>query len=832
MNNLKICLSVLVVFLCCLAYNPVSAQSQSLQSLSGNINVDNVSDAQIKSWMQQAQALGYSDDQLAQMARNKGMSDDQIQKLQQRVDEIRKNEGNTNNTNNTSNLSDTSGRQQSRRINYNDTTRLRRQKDLNNLKSKIFGADLFRNSNSNTFQPDLKLAIPVNYIVGPDDQLHINVYGKSVASWDPVVSPEGEINIKGIGVLNVGGKTIEQVTADIKGKLAASNYAIGKGTSVQVALGNIRSIRVFVQGQVVKPGAYTLSSLSTVIAALYAAGGPGDNGSFRQITLTRNNHKIRTIDLYDYITTGSHKDDITLQDQDVVVVPTYRTHVELTGEVKIPAIFEPLPGETLQDIINFAGGFTDTAYTAKITVIQVSDQQKRIADILENDYKSYVPLSGDKYIVQQILKRFENRVTINGAVFRPGQYELQKGLTISQLIKNAAGLKEDAFMDRGSIIRLNPDNSTQALSFNVKDALNNEPSANFPLQREDIVTISSIFDLHDKYHVTISGEVRKPGDFAYADSMRVGDLIIKAGGFTEGASITRIEVSRRVSDSDPTKLNSQVSQVFPINVDANLKEVGANFILKPFDIVSIYSLPGYETQKQVKVEGEVIYPGYYTIQKKNEKISDILIRAGGLTASADIDGANLKRDNEAASNDTKTKIDTAAINRERIDRLKRLQRAYKDSTNTDSSQLRNNFIGIDLRKILKTPGTGEDLILENGDVLRIPKQLQTVKINGEVLFPSAVVYNGGKSFRDYVLNAGGYSPIALKRGAYIVYPNGTVRGTRKFLFFNVNPRVRPGSEIYVPKKPITKDNLPEFIALTTSIMSMGAILLGVLELRR
>jgi protein involved in polysaccharide export with SLBB domain len=314
--------------------------------------------------------------------------------------------------------------------------------------------------------------------------------------------------------------------------------------------------------------------------------------------------------------------------------------------------------------------------------------------------------------------------------------------------------------------------------------------------------------------------------------MKVADVIIKAGGFTEGASGKRIEVSRRVFDSDPTQLTSKVAQVFTVDVGEELNDQ-SNFTLKPYDIVSIYSLPGYEVQKIVKVEGEVVYPGYYTIQKKNEKISDIIKRAGGLTQSADIEGSSLKRDNAAVLGQDKNKIDTAELKRERQMNLQRLQGDFGSTAKPDTEQLRNNFVGIDLKKIMEKPGGGEDLILENADVLRVPKQQQTVRVNGEVLYPSAIVYTNGKSFRDYVLNAGGYSPQALKRGAYIVYPNGTVKGTTKFLFFNNHPKVKPGSEIYVPKRPPPRGNTgQEILAFTAGLASLGAIILGILNLHK
>lgn len=824
MKYLKFGVFVLVLLICSVAAKPVFAQSIP-QNLS-NVNVNDLSDAQIKQLLQQAQASGLSDAQLLQQARDRGLSADQLQQLQKRITAVRASAAD-----NTANADETDATQPRKLSSPSDTVNKPKQTIANVTRSRIFGADLFRNGNV-TFEPNLKLATPVNYIVGPDDQLNINVYGNSLVNWKLNVSPEGNINIPGVGLLSVAGKTIEQATTSIKSKLAASNYAIGRGTSVQVSLGNIRSIKVIIVGEVVKPGTYTLPSLATVFNALYSASGPNDNGSFRQIEIIRNNRVIRHLDIYDFLVKGDQKDNIGLQDQDIIRVPTYRVRVDMDGEIKHPALFEVLPGETLKDVIRFAGGFTDQAYTSLIKVSQISDQQRRITDVVENDYKNYIPLRGDMYTVERILDRFENRVTINGAVFRPGQYELQKGFTVSQLIQKAAGLKEDAFTGSASITRLKPDNTTEQISFNLS-SLVNKSVPDITLQREDIVNISSIFDLRDQYRVSIKGEVRHAGEFVYADSMSVADLIIKAGGFAEGASAKRIEVARRVSNSDPTSKSSAVAQVFSVNVDAQLKSGDANFVLKPFDIVSVYTLPGYETQRTVKVEGEVLYPGFYTIQKKNEKVSDILARAGGLSASADVDGGTLKRNNVAILGVDKNKVDTTGIAQERIDRLKRLKMSSKDSTNNQNLQLRNNYVGIDLKKILEKPGTSIDLIMEDGDILRIPKQQQIIRVNGEVLYPSAIVYSSGKSFKGYVLNAGGFTPEALKRGAYVVYPNGTVKGTRKFLFFNSHPSVKPGSEIYVPKKPEKKGiSLGEIIGLTSGLASVAAVILGIISLHK
>ena len=838
-RNLIFFWGIFIIIILCLNSNTLFAQS--IPKDLSSVNVDDLSDQQIRQLLQQAQSNGVSDSELLQQAQTRGLPANQVTALQNRIKDIRGKQSSSANNNNSNNPSynnrDSSSISTGRQLNYRpdsisfDTARKRREL-FENFEPKIFGASLFKNQNL-SFTPNLKLATPVNYIVGPDDQLDINVYGNSLVNWKLNVSADGNINIPGVGILNVSGKTIEQATALIKAKLAANNYAIGRGTSVQVSLGNIRSIKVILFGQVVKPGTYTLPSLATVFNALYSAGGPDENGSYRQIEVIRNCRVLKTLDVYDFLIKGDQRNNINLQDQDIIRVPTYRTRVEMAGEVKIPALFEVLPGESLQDVLTYAGGFSDRAYTARIKVTQISDQQRRITDVFENDYKNYIPLRGDKYTIGRIIERYENRVTITGAVFRPGEYELQKGLTISALIKNAAGLKEDAFTGRGVITRLQTDNSTEVIPFNVQNVIN-KTEPDIPLQREDIIHIASIFDLRDKYTISIKGEVRKPGEYAYSENMMVEDLIIRSGGFTEGASKKRLEVARRIDNSDPNSKNSAVAQVFSVNVEPDFKKTDASFKLKPFDIISVYSLPGYEKQKVIKVEGEVLYPGFYTIKKKNEKISDLVARAGGLTASADVDGAALQRSNIAILGVSKNKVDTAALNRERIDRLNRLKKNFRDSTKTvDTVVLRNNYVGIDLKNILSKPGTNIDLLLEDGDVLRIPKQQQIVRVNGEVLFPSAVVYSEGKSFKDYVINAGGFSPSAFKKGAYIVYPNGTVRGSRKFLFFNTRPNVRPGSEIYIPKKPVSRNNTAqEILAFTTAVASLGAIILGVLSLNK
>jgi protein involved in polysaccharide export with SLBB domain len=812
---------ILFVFFFCLQNTTRLIAQTITPSNIGSVKVDELTDSQLQDLMKQAQAAGMSDAQLRSTAIAKGMSEEDANKLQNRINALR-----NNNPNLTVNPANPSG---SRQLNYTPpTTGNVSARDTTKL--EVFGADLFSTGNL-TFEPNLRIATPQNYILGPDDQVIISVYGNSQVEWKPNVSPDGTIQIPGIGPVNVSGKTIEQVRGIITAKLIANRYAIGHGTNVDITLGNIRSISVTLTGEVVKQGTYTISSLSKLFNALYVSGGPTDNGSLRQIKLIRNNQEIKTIDFYDFLLTGSQKDNIRLQDGDVIRVPTYKVRVALSGQVKHPAIFEVLPGETLKNVINFAGGFTDLAYTATIKAIQVTDKERRVTDISSADFSNYIPLRGDQYTVDKILERFENRVSINGAVFRPGQFELEKGLTLSQLIAKAAGLKEDVFASRGYIKRLKPDNTTESIPFDTKGIVT-KTSADIPLQREDIVTIPSIFDLRDNYKVTINGEVRKGGDFAYADNMTVEDLIIQAGGFSEGASSKRIEIARRINNSDPNQKNTPVAQVFVVDVDSQLKFSTSSFTLQPFDEVSVYGLPGFEKQKTVKIEGEVLYPGPYAIITKNERISSLIKRAGGLTAYADIEGGTLKRANDNGGVDlNKSKIDSAQLKQDRIDRLQHLQKTFQDSTGNVMEQVKNDYVGIDLPKILNNPGSDIDLILEEGDVMIIPKQQQLVKVNGQVLFPSSVIYTNSKSLGGYIDNAGGFSPSALRSKAYVVYANGTVKSTHSFLFFKSYPKIKPGSQIIVPKKPQTRGlSAAESVGLLGGLASMGAVIIGIISL--
>ncbi|HEU0125686.1 MAG TPA: SLBB domain-containing protein, partial [Flavobacterium sp.] len=574
-----------------------------------------------------------------------------------------------------------------------------KKEDDGEIQSKIFGSDLFRNGNIK-FEPNLRIATPKSYIIGPDDRLIIDLTGDNERTYNLQVSPEGFINLEFVGRIAVGGLSIEQAISKIRAAMSKTYPALRTGrTSVAINLGNIRSIQITVTGQVVKAGTYTLPSLANVYGTLYVSGGPSQNGSFRNIQVIRNNKVIATIDVYDFLLKGIQQGNIRLQDQDVINIPAYDKRVEISGEVKEAAIFEIKANETLQDVINFAKGFTAEAYTAKIKTFQNTTKERRIRDISAAQYATFQPKNGDKFVVEAILERFENRVEIIGSVFRPGVYALDKGLTLSALIKKADGITEDAFLNRGYINRLNPDKTQYFISFDVAKILSGEEK-DIPLTREDKVTISSIFDLREEYTISIQGEVRAPGTFQFADNLKLEDVIQMAGGLKEGAAPNRIEVSRRIKNTDPNSTSSKTADLFIVNVDENLRVLGEKFEIKPFDIISIRNSEGYSIQKQVKIEGEVLYPGPYTITSKDYRISDLIKRAGGLTPFAYAEGASLKRPGaEKVNPNDKNAINNREEEEKKFLNLERVQeKSIKDKelNKVDEKLVQSDLVGINL----------------------------------------------------------------------------------------------------------------------------------------
>jgi protein involved in polysaccharide export with SLBB domain len=789
-----------------------------------SVKVDELSDATIVEMIKKAESIGYNDTQLEQMAAAQGMKAEEIQKLRLRVEKIRKQGASAN----VGAQSTDNQRQQSDAVGNPD-----KNNEGAGIGPKIFGSDLFRNGNI-TFEPNLRIATPKGYVIGPDDKLLIDLTGDNEVSYNLQVSAEGTISIQYLGRVAVGGLTIEQATSKIKAGLAKTYPSIPSGrTSVAVNLGNIKSVKVTLTGYLVKPGTYTLSSLSTVYNALYASGGPAENGSFRAIQIIRNNKIIATVDVYDFLLKGIQQANVRLQDQDIINVPVYNKRVEIVGEIKRSALFEVKDKETLQDVIDFAGGFSTQAYTARIKAFQNTDKERKIIDIAKSEWSNYFPQNGDKFIVEPILDRFQNRVEIIGAVFRPGVYELEKNLTLKTLIDKSEGLREDAFLNRGYINRLNADNTQALITFDLQKIMAGTAS-DIPLQREDKITINSLFDLKDEYVINIQGEVRAPGAFSFADNMTLESVIQMAGGFREGATPNRIEISRRVKNSDATSSAARTAEVFTVNVNRDLKLDGEPFLLKPFDIISVRNAEGYSVQKQVKLEGEVVYPGVYTIIRKDERISELIKRAGGLTPSAYADGASLKRPGATKVNpNDKNAINVQEEESKKLLNLKRLQESgVKDTLAVEVEQqlIQSDLVGISLVKILKSPLSKQDLIVEDGDVIRVPRTLQTVKVTGEVLNPNSIVYLPGKSLKQYINGAGGFTANARKGGAYIRYANGSAAAVSKFLFFNNYPIVKPGAEILVPKKAEREKISPQaWIGIGTGLASLAAIVVSLLR---
>lgn len=838
MKSKKISL-LLILFTLILNYTAVA------QTNYADIKVDDLTDTQIRQLIQRAESIGFNDSQLEQMAAAQGMKNAEIQKLRLRVEKIRKLDGGSNvnsiykeldrSRKYNDNIKDTIQNQKKVKS-INDNEHLQIIDILEVIKPKIFGSDLFRN-NEITFEPNLRMATPKNYIIGPDDELLIDLTGDNEKDYKLKVSPDGNIRLEYVGLIAVGGLSVEQATSKVRKAMLPTYPGLSSGrTKVAVNLGNIRSIKVVLTGAVTVPGTYTLPSLATVFNALYASGGPNENGSFRKIQVIRNNTIITTIDSYDFLLNGIQRGNIRLQDQDVIHIPVYQDRIEIVGEVKRPALFETKKGETLQDIINFSGGFSSQAYSAKIKILQNTTKERRITDVSKEDFTKYVPVNGDKYIVEAILDRFENRVEIAGAVFRPGQFELDKGLTLKGLINKAEGLTEDAFLYRGSINRLNADNTLSLISFDVSKIMNGT-QADILLHREDKVMISSIFDLQDEFKVSIQGEVRKPGNFNFAKKMHLEDLIQMAGGFKEGATPTKIEISRRAKNSDANSSSARIAEIFVVSIDKNLRLTNQQFILEPFDIVTVRSAEGYSVQRQVKLEGEVLYPGPYTINRKDERISDIIARAGGLTTSAYAEGASLKRPGaEKINPSAKNAINNAEDNKKKLLNLKRVEKTgikeqqmdVKDTLSTELEEklIQSDLVGIDLQKILEKPHANYDLILEDGDVIRVPKMLQTVKVTGEVLNPNGIIFKPGRRLKAYVNGAGGFTANALKRNVYIKYANGSAEAVKKFLFFNSYPKVMPGSEILVPKKSAKEPMSTQgWVAISTAVASLAAIVI-------
>lgn len=863
----KIIVGLITVFIV-LMITPQWSMAQSLASTNlATIKVDDLSDEQIISYIQQAESSGYTEAQLEAFARQRGMPASEIAKLRRRIEQLRAGGIRTSQEmNGQSVMGERQPPLMSEADIFGRLAGSQRGNQLTEIQKKIYGYDLFQSDNL-TFAPNLNIPTPDDYVLGPGDEINIDLWGATQLSTTFVVSNEGTIRPENLRPIYVNGMTIKQFEEMVDDRLSAI-YSGLKGDNptifYQVSLGNIRTINISIVGEVNNPGNYALNSLSTVFTALHAAGGPTENGTFRKIQLIRDNQLFKEIDVYDFLQTGTKKGDIRLRTGDVVIIRPYETRVEVQGEVKRPGLFEMLKGETFTDVLQYASGFSTKAYRSLISARRNGDKEREILDVHIDEFGTFELQDGDVYQVLPILERFANRVQIEGAVFREGEYELTDGLTLTDLIGKADGLRGDAFLNRVTIYRTNEDFSQDVIPIDLQKLMNAEIK-DFLLQRDDLVRVSSIYDLKEEYYVQISGEVTESGVYPFFNQMTVQDLIILSGGLTEGASGALIEISRRNKESNLNNIAEIINLQVNKNLSLNIED--REIVLQPFDRVFVRKTPGYSIQQQVTIEGEVTAPGVYSISRKDERISDLIKRAQGLTQYAYPEGAILVRRTEFAKDESDAEVtqrdllelrkklqerDSSLNNQgivELLERLNKLETKVLEEESSDDivgAQIRRDIIeqgisrdslvqnveikaaeplALEMFEILQSPGSKYDFILKDGDVISIPGRLETVRVAGEVTSPLNLRFDNAYSFKDYIDQSGGFLQSAKKGRSYIQYPNGKRKGTGRFLFFKFYPKVEPGSTIFIAQKPERQGlSAGEWLAIASSLTTIALTL--------
>lgn len=683
---------------------------------------------------------------------------------------------------------------------------------------RIFGHDIFNNELL-TFEPNLNMATPENYVLGPGDEVIVDIWGDAEQTFRQRISPDGSITDAKIGPVYLGGITIKEANARLKNAFARI-YATMKGdnptTFMTLSLGEIRSIRVNVVGEVEMPGTYTLPSLASLFHAIYSAGGVNEIGSLRSVKVSRGGKEVVEADIYDYLLKGRCDMDIRLQDGDVIIVPPYQNMVTLRGKVKRPLIYELKDHEDVRRLLDFAGGFTGDAYKKAVRVIRKSGREHQVFNVDNEDFGQFVLTDGDEVSVDSVINRFENRIEIKGAVYREGLYALGEVTTVKQLLEKAEGVRGDAFLNRAVIYREKPDRTQEVLAVDVKGLLNGQ-AEDVPLRNNDILYIPSIFDLKEDYTVKIIGAVGFPGTYRFAEGMNVEDLIIQAGGLKESASVVKIDIARRIKDPKSLSDANRLAETFTLTLKEGMCVDGMEgFVLQPFDEVKVRFSPGYQEQQNVRIVGEVLFAGDYVLAKKGERLSDLVKRAGGLTSDAYPENARLTR---KMSDDERIRVET-------------LLKLSKNTTSRDSVDVNRldigneYYVGIHLDKALENPGSEYDVILKEGDILTVPQYTETVKISGAVMYPNTVVYKDGANLKHYIEQGGGFADRAQKRKVFIVYMNGRVTKSKAL----AKTQVAPGCEIVVPLKPLRKGiGLTEIMSIASSTTSMAALVTSIIN---
>jgi len=800
--------------LCLMAFNVcIHAQSLSNENLR-NIKVESISDDEIKGYYEKASTSGLSEEQVFQVLVSKGLPADQIEILKKRIASI-----NLNSTTPGGPIKEKVVRSPGRVTNPDAAAvpMAAFKKD-----SLVFGSELF-SSNSMVFEPNLRIATPSNYILGPDDEVIINVFGFSEQTYNLTVNPEGNIYIPNVGPVYVSGFNIEQAEQKIRNKLSSSIYkAIKSGqTKVQISLGKIRSIHVTVIGEARKPGTYTISSLTTLFNLLYLCGGPSSMGSFRNIELIRGNQVKRKVDVYNFLTKGDLKDNVLLEDLDIIRIPFYQTRVTLAGQVKRQGIFELQPNESISQLLGYAGGFSDDAYRASVNIIQLTEIEKKIVDVPFSAFGTFKPTSSDYITVGRTLDRYSNRVNISGSVYRPGNYELEEGMTLKQLLIKAGGVLEDAYLKRGVISRQNADETPSTVAFGVTEILSGAEVVK--LKKEDFILVGSITEMREKFTVSIEGEVRKPGEFTWRENLTLKDLVFFARGFSDAANKMNIEISRRIKDAKVGDERFKLAEVIVVDLKDGLASSSKDLILQPFDLVTVRPLPGYTKQRNVLVEGEVMNPGKYSLETNNDKVSDIVKRFGGFKTGADSINVTLRRANNSGLN--------AEEKRDLFERLLSVSQDSIESNGAIKAELKKNFsiISLNLKEALANPDGTSNLLLEDGDYITVDRSSSLVSVAGAVYYPTMIPYKEGSTLKYYLKSSGGYTENARKSSAMVIYPDGKAKTISKFLFFKSYPTITPRSEIFVPSKNSNNKSrlgTGEWIAISSIFATLATLLIN------
>lgn len=683
---------------------------------------------------------------------------------------------------------------------------------------EVFGKNIF-SGRMLSFAPNYNLPTPAKYKLGPGDEVIIDIWGTNQATIRQTISPEGYINIPDIGLVNLNGMTVKEADSYMRRKLSQIYSVEGENAAsdIKLTLGNIRTIQVNLIGEFEVPGTYSLSSFSNILHAIYRAGGVNEIGSLRDIRLVRNGKTHAVADLYDFMMNGNALDDLILEDGDVVIAPPYTQLVAVNGSIKRPMIYEVKEGESVKDLIGFAGGFKGDAYKENVRIIRQNGREYQVYTVDAPEYETFALMDGDTLTVGTMIDRFANRIEIKGAVYRPGVYQLSNDIsTVGDLIRKAEGLKGDAFTNRGLIHREHEDLTLETIPFNVKAILDGS-MADIPLQRNDIIYVASIHDLNDMGTITIEGEVARPGTFAFAKNTSIEDVILQAGGLLESASTVKIDVSRRVKDPKSLSYPESIATVYSFEFkDGYVVDGQPDFVLEPYDYVFVRRSPGYVNQGKVTISGEVVFPGEYVLTNMNERLSDLVKRAGGVNNWAYLKGARLIRE-------------TLAEERNRMRSGMNMLQSAKDSINVENLDFDTSYsVGINLEAALANPGSEADLVLRKGDILLVPQFVNTVKISGNVMYPNVVAYNSNMSVRDYVQQAGGYGYRPKRSKAYIVYMNGTIARARP----HSKGVIEPGCEIVIPQRRDKESKLSEIMSIATTSSSIATMLATIYNIIR